>query len=278
MFANIFKSILFLLLTAGLQYISLQFHAILGAERGVPYLFFSYILPVLFLIIAVCQWRKIGAFKRRAWMAENPARFSPDLIDCYVRFKGRIVEEQTHLLPLSNKECAYYSAQVSAEWQVKKKKPAKGWETARKPLLREQSSEVIELADKNHQVYIKAEEFTKSCLALHSKEKTQAQCPPRVKVRDNVKYKKYQLTEHFILHNERVTAQGRLARHRDGRLFIRPTRRLEFPTLLSVQTKTSQFITYTANKARNDAWNRRIRVAVLLLNVGLLLYFWWFAA
>ncbi|MCI5151067.1 MAG: hypothetical protein D3916_17075 [Candidatus Electrothrix sp. MAN1_4] len=161
---------------------------------------------------------------------------------------------------------------------MKKKKPAKGWETARKPLLREQSSEAIELVDKNHRVYIKVEEFTKSCLALHSKEKTQAQCPPQVKAQDNAKYKKYQLTEHFILHNERVTAQGRLARHRDGRLFIRPTRRLEFPTLLAVQTKASQFIRYTAAKARHDAWNKLIIAVFLILNVGILLYFWWFAA
>ncbi|WP_446010253.1 hypothetical protein [Candidatus Electrothrix sp.] len=275
---NIFISILLLLFTAGIQHISLLFHAVPVAERGVPYLFFSYILPVLFLFIAFCQWRKIEAFKRRAWMAENPAPFSPDLIDCYVLFNGRIAEEQTHRLPLSDGECAYYSALMIVEWQVKKKKPDKGWETLRKPLVREQSSEEVELVDKNHRVYIDVAEFTELCNGLHTKEKTQTQCPPRVKVRDNFKYKKYQLTEHFILHNEYVTVQGRLARNRDGRLFIRPTRRLEFPTLLSVQTKTSQFITYTANKARNDAWNRRIRVAVLLLNVGLLLYFWWFAA
>ncbi|WP_339137233.1 MAG: hypothetical protein WGN25_04365 [Candidatus Electrothrix sp. GW3-4] len=278
MIANIFISILFLLLTAVLQYISLQSHNAPGAERGLPSILFPYVLPALFLIIASCQWRKIGVFKRRAWMAENPAPFSPDLTDCYVRFKGRITEGQTQRLPLSNKECAYYSALVAAEWEVKAKKPGRGWETVRKPLLREQSADEVELADKDHRVYIQVDEFTKSALALHNKEKTQAQCPPQVKVQNKTKYKKYQLTEHFILHNERVTAQGRLTRNRDGRLFIRPTRRLGYPSFLLVQKEAIQFKRNIIQTARNDAWNQIMRVAFLLLNVGLLLYFWWFAA
>ncbi|WPD21891.1 MAG: hypothetical protein SD837_16985 [Candidatus Electrothrix scaldis] len=278
MFANIIRSIFFLLLTAGLQYTSLQFHDVPGAERGKEHPIFAYILPALLLIIAYCQWRKIGAFNRRAWMAENPAPFSPDMIDCYVRFKGRITEEKAHRLPLSNKECAYYSALVTAEWQVKAKKPARGMETARKPLLREQSSEEIELADKEHRVYITMEEFTKSWLELHSKEKTQARCPSQVTAQDHGKYKKYHLAEHFILHNERITVQGRLARNRDGRLFIRPTLLLEFPSLLSVQTKTSQFVKYIANEARKEVWKKQIAVIFLLFNAGILIYFWWFAA
>ncbi|MCI5121044.1 MAG: hypothetical protein D3908_07635, partial [Candidatus Electrothrix sp. AUS4] len=189
MVTNIFISILFLLLTAVLQYTSLQFHDAPGAEYGWPHIFFSYILPALFLLITSCQWRKIGVFKRRAWMAENPAPFSPDLIDCYVRFKGKIVEGLTHRLPLSNKECAYYSALVAAEWEVKKKKPNKGWETVRKPLFREQSSEELELADRDHRVYIKTEEFTRNSLGLHSRENTQTRCPPQVEAQKNSKYK-----------------------------------------------------------------------------------------
>ncbi|MCI5132451.1 MAG: hypothetical protein D3904_13285, partial [Candidatus Electrothrix sp. EH2] len=217
-------------------------------------------------------------FKRRTWMAENPARFNPDLIDCYVRFKGRVTEERTCHLPLSGSECVYYAAQVTVEYKVKQKKPAKGWETVRKPLLREQSADELELADKDCRVYIKVEEFTKSCLELRSKEKSQAHCPPAIKAQDNSKYKKYHITEQFLFHGDSVTAQGRLALNRDGRLFIRPTRRLEFPSFLVVQTKAGQFIKDTAETARNDAWNRRIRVAFLLLNAGLLIYFWWIAA
>ncbi len=167
---------------------------------------------------------------------------------------------------------------MSAEWQVKKKKPDKGLETVRKPLFREQSADDLELAGKNCQVYVKVEEFTKSNLGLRTKEKTQAHCPPKVKAQDSGKYKKYHVTEQFIFHNDSVTVQGRLALNRDGRLFIRPTRRLEFPSFLVIQKKAGQFIKDTAGQARNDAWNRRIRIAVLLLNAGLLIYYWRFTA
>ncbi len=73
MVANILRSIFFLLLTAVLQYASIWFHAVPTAEPEVPHILFSYVLPALLLAIACCQWRKISAFKRRAWMAENPA-------------------------------------------------------------------------------------------------------------------------------------------------------------------------------------------------------------
>jgi hypothetical protein len=275
MAANILRSIFFILLTAGLQYSGLHFRAVPGSEHGLPHIIFCYVLPFVLLAMAYWQWRKIDGFKKRAWMAENPAPFNPDLIDCYVRFKGKVTEKRTCRLPLSGGECVYYTALVATQWQVKKKKPAKGMETVHKPLFREQSADELELQGKDCRVYIKVEEFTKSCLGLHTKEKTQSHCPAAMTAKDQNKYKTYQLTERFILHSESVTVQGRLARNRNGCLFIRPTRRLEFPSFLVVQKKASQFIRDTVNKAWSDTWNRRIRVTFLLLNAGMLIYFWW---
>lgn len=275
MAANIFRSIFFLLLTGGLQYVGLRVKGWPGASDLTAWrIVFVYVLPVLLLAVSYWQWRKIGAFKKRAWMAENPAQFSPDLIDCYVRFKGRIAHERPCRLPLSDSDCVYCLAQVIVEWQVKEKKPAKGMKTVRKPLRREQSADILELTDNNCQVYIKVEEFTKSCLCLHSKEKTQASCPSWAQAQDQTRYKTYQLSEHFILSGDSITAQGRLALNKDGRLFIKPTRRLEFPSFLVVQKQAGRFILDTAEKALHDAWNRRIRVAFLLLNAGLFIYFW----
>jgi hypothetical protein len=270
MFANILRIIFFLLLTAAVQQIGLEFLDASDSEHGG----LRIILCVPLLALAYWQWHKIGAFKRRAWMAENPAPFNPDMIDCYVRFTGKVTEERPCRLPLSGSECVYYAALVVGERQVKKKKPSKGMETVRKPLLREQSAEALELTDKDTLVYVKAEEFTKSCLGLRSKESAQAHCPPQVKEQEKSKCKKYHLTEHFLLHGDSVTAQGRLALNRDGRLFIKPTRRLEFPSFLVVQKKASQFILDTAEKALHDAWSKRINVVFLLLNAGLFIYFW----
>ncbi|XOF33572.1 MAG: hypothetical protein ACL93V_16475 [Candidatus Electrothrix sp. YB6] len=267
MTANIFlRSIFFLLLTAGVQHIGLKSHDLPDSK-----IIFCYVLPTVLFLLACWQWRKIGAFKRRAWMAENPAKFNPDLIDCYVRFTGKVTEERPCRLPLSGSECVYYAALVVGERQVKKKKPSKGWETVRKPLLREQSSATLELADKDCRVHVKVEEFTKRCLGLRSKESTQVHCPTALKSNADRKYKLYHLTEYFLFHGDSVTVQGRLSCGRDGRLFIKPTRRFEFPSFIAVQHEADQFI----SDAWDAAWSKRINVAFLLLNAGLLIYFWW---
>ncbi|MCI5190474.1 MAG: hypothetical protein D3905_11955 [Candidatus Electrothrix sp. AS4_5] len=274
MVANIAQSILFLLLTVGLQYVGLQFLAESDSEQEMVKLIFPYILPAVFLIIAFCQWRKIAVFKKRAWMAKNPLSFTPDLIDCYVRFTGKLTNEQTCRMPVSGSECVYYTALVVAEYQVKQRKPAKGWETVRKPLLREQSAAELELRDKNCQVSIKVEEFIKSNVRLRTKEKTQINCPANLKIPGYKKHKKYNITEQFLFRGDNVTVQGRLTLNRDGRLFIRPTRRLGFPSFLVVQTRASRFIRDIVDKAQDNVWSRRIRVFFLLLNIGLIIYLW----
>lgn len=277
MVAVIGKSMFYLLLTAGLQYVGLWFRDWPNSERDFLQLFFSCIIPVGLTVLAFREWRKIGAFKKRAWMAEHPDSFSPDKIDCYVRFTGKIAAAQTHRLPFSGKECAYCLATVVAEWETKKKKPANGLETQRKPLLREQSAAELELTDKAGKVYVKAEDFTKNWLALRSTEKTQGSCPAAAATQDMRKYKRYQVAEQFLLQGDTVVAQGRLALNRDGRLFIKPTRRLEFPSfvaLLPARSKAPDLLQTIASKARSDAWDRRIRTVLLPVNALLLLYFW----
>lgn len=274
MAGNILRSILFLLLTAGAQYAGLQFRDWPDTSSHQTFKIICFALAAVLLLLACWQWRKIAVFKRRAWMAENPAQFSPDLLDCYVRFTGKVTAERPCRLPLSGGECAYYTTLVTAEWQVKAKKPGKGMVTVRKPLLREQSAEALVLTDKDTLVYVKAEEYTKDCLKLRSKESTQMQCPPAVRAQANSKYKAYHLTEQFLLHRDSVTAQGRLSLNADGRLFIKPTHRLEFPSFLVVQNQAGQFIGDIISKALHDAWSKRINIAALLLNAGLFVYFW----
>lgn len=263
MTANIFlRSIFFLLLTAGVQHIGLESHDIPDSK-----VIFCYVLPTVLFLLACWQWRKISAFKRKAWMSENPLPFNPELIDCYIRFTGKVTEERPCRLPLSGGECVYYVALVIAERQVKKKKPAGDMETVRKPLLREQSSELLKLTDKECQVYVKVEEFTKSCLKLNAKESTQTHCPSKLTRYADRKYKTYHLTEHFLLHGDSVTVQGRLSRSRDGRLFIKPTHRFEFPSFIAVQHQVDQFI----SDAWDDALSKLINAVFLLLNAWLFL-------
>jgi len=263
---------LYCILTAFVYFVPLQQlkDAPLSSNRTVV----SYVLTFVLLFLAYRQWTEIGPYKKRAWMSGNPAAFSPDMIDCYVRFTGRIATEKAHRLPLSGSECAFYVASVVAEWETKKKKPGKGMETQRKPLLREQSSDELMLKGKDCPVYIKAEDFSANWLELRKREKTQVTCPPQVAYRAESKYRTYRLLERYLKDGDKVAAQGRLSLNADGRLFIKPAKRLEFPSFVAVETQLAQLTETIADKARHDAWVKRINVAFLLINALLLGCLW----
>ncbi|MGX9725795.1 MAG: hypothetical protein ACTFAK_00290 [Candidatus Electronema sp. VV] len=160
--------------------------------------------------------------------------------------------------------------QLAAEWQTKAKKPGKGMETQRKPLLREQSSDELMLEGSDSPVYVKVEDFSANWLVLRKWEKMQANCPQHITYRAESKYKTYRLLERYLKHGDQVTAQGRLSRNADGRLFIKPTKRLEYPSFVAVETELAQLISTITDKASNDAWAKRINVGFLLINLCLL--------
>jgi hypothetical protein len=266
---------LYCILTAFVYFVLLQqlTDVPLSSDRTV-FQIVSYVLAFVLLFLACWQWRKIGPYAKRAWMSENPAAFSPDMIDCYVRFTGKITTEKAHRLPLSGSECAFYIASVVATWETKKKKPDSGMETQCKTLLREQSADELMLEDENCQVYITVEDFSANWLELRTREKTQTSCPPPVAGKAESKYKTYRLLERYIQDGDKVAAQGRLSLNADGRLFIKPAKRLEFPSFVAVATQLAQLTETIADKARHDAWVKRINAAFLLLNAAMLCYLW----
>ncbi len=266
---------LYCILTAFVYFVLLQqlTDVPISSDRTV-FQIVSYVLAFVLLLLACWQWRKVGPYKKRAWMSGNPAAFSPDMIDCYVRFTGKIATEKAHRLPLSGSECAFYIASVVAEWETKKKKPGKGMETQRKSLLREQSADELMLEGKDGPVYIKVEYFSANWLELRKREKTQANCPPQVAYKAESKYKTYRLLERYIQDGDKVAAQGRLSLNADGRLFIKPAKRLEFPSFVAVAAQLAQLTETIAAKACHDAWVKRINTAFLLINAVLLCYLW----
>lgn len=252
----------------------LQLKEVPPSSDRTTFIVISYGLAFFALLLACRQWKKIGPYKRRAWMSGNPAAFSPDMIDCYVRFTGKITSEKGRRLPLSNSECVFYIATVVAEWETKAKKPGKGMEPQRKPLLREQSADELLLEDSGHSVYITAEDFSANRLELRKREKTQANCPPQITYRAESKYKMYRLLERYLQHGDNVAAQGRLSRNADGRLFIKPTKRLEYPSFVAVETELAQLTDTIAADARHEAWVKRINVGFLLINALTLCLLW----
>jgi hypothetical protein len=231
-------------------------------------------LAFLLLPVACWQWKKIGPYKRRAWMSVYPAVFRPDMIDCYVRFTGNITSEKAHRLPLSYSECAFYIASVVAEWQTKAKKPDSGMETQRKPLLREQSADELRLEGRGGPVYVRVEDFSGNWLELRKREKTQEKCPPQVTGKAESKYTTYRLVERYLEHGEMVAVQGRLTRNADGRLFIKPTKRLEFPSFVVVKERLDQLTGTLAAQADHKVWVQRINAGFLVINALVLCSLW----
>lgn len=245
----------------------------LASDRDLS-LFISCGLIFLLLPTACWQLKKIKPYKKRAWMSENPIVFSPDKIDCYVRFIGRIMTEQAQHLPLSGSECAFYIASVVAEWETKQKKPGSGMETQRKPLLREQSSEELLLESKEGLISITAADFSANWLELRKWEKTQVNCPPQATDKAKSKYTTYRLLERYLQHGDKVAAQGRLTLHPDGRLFIKPTGRLDFPSFVTLETQYASLTETIATTARHEMWIKRINTTFLLINALLLIKHW----
>ena len=114
----------------------------------------SLMITLIFFVVAWRQYAQMLAYRERATMAKNPDRFDPGKVDCYVRFIGKVQTENTATLPFSKKECAFYAANMVAEWTTKKKKPERGLETHRKTLLRTHSADEFELVGTKERVYI----------------------------------------------------------------------------------------------------------------------------
>lgn len=274
MLPKIGRIILYCILTAIIAVGVLQLKDFpLSSDRNI-FKIVSYVLAFLMLPLAYWQWKKIGLYKRRAWMSENPAAFRPDMIDCYVRFTGKILSEKAHRLPLSNSECVFYMTSIVAERETKKKKPDSGMETQRKPLLRERSSDELILEGSGGPVYITMEDCSSNRLELRNREETQANCPPQVAGKAESKYKTYRLLERYLKHGDQVIAQGRLSRNADGRLFIKPTKRLEYPSFVAVETELAQLTSTIADKASNDAWAKRVNAGFLVVNALVLCLLW----
>ena len=234
-----------------------------------------YVFIAIALLMIWREYLKIKTYQTRAKMAHSPDTFSPDKLDCFVRFKGTLVNTNDYTLPLSNRACAMYQAGVFAEWQTKRKSPQKGMELHRKPLFIAQNPEELEIKNGAQRVFVKTADFPIDRWHLHHIEHAQSQCPDLVSEKAQNKYKTYRSIENYAKNGDTVTLQGRLIRHSDGRLFIEPTLLLQFPSFFAVQTQTSsatQFADTIVDSARKDIIIRRLNMAALALNALILLF------
>jgi len=271
--ATIGRSIVHIILTFIVYIVTVQFYYWPDSSDLTNIKTVSYAISGALLILACWQYSKIVPYKIRAKMVQNPARFSPDKIDCYVSVQGLATGES--VLPFSGEECAFYITDVFAEWRTKMKKPYKLRITERKKLLSKQSADGMEIHREEQRIYVKVEDFTKSWVQLRRNEKSEKKCPAEAKSMVQDKYKTYQIIERFAYNGDTITAQGKLTRHPDGRLFIKPTGLLKFPSFVIISKKmtdVAQFTKQIAQEALRHVSIKQVDIASLVINALLLFY------
>ena len=186
-------------------------------------------------------------------------------------------QEKIELSFLIAAENAPFTRQASwLNGKPRGKNRPKVWKTELKPLYWEQSADEFELVGKYDRVHIKAADFTKSWLQLRKNDKSSARCPEKARGQDQAKDKKYHVSENFARSGDMLTAQGKLVREADGRLFIKPTGRLKFPSFVVLKERQGapvQLVASIFKRAKTDAVLKQIHIAALIINALLLFYF-----
>lgn len=197
-----------------------------------------------------------------------------------------ITEKERFPLPtriIVNREIATSSTIMQQDTALEKKLDAYLMQTgikdkARARLLIQQhfAAHVSEypLEGRGGPVYVRVEDFSGNWLELRKREKTQEKCPSQVTGKAESKYTTYRLIERYLENGEMVAVQGRLTRNADGRLFIKPTKRLEFPSFVVVKERLDQLTGTLAAQADHKVWVQRINAGFLVINALVLCSLW----
>jgi hypothetical protein len=233
---------------------------------------------VIIVILLGLVWRARGwvsIYLNRANIARKPGRFLREKLDCYVRVKGQISGKNSLTAPVSGKNCTYYRSDIFAVWETKRRKPGRGMETQRKPLLRDESSPEFAIHMGEDKVYIRAREFSQNALQLHNYENKQKKCPEQIAHRAASKYQNYEVFESFACDGDTVLAQGKLTRDTDGRFFLVPSGLLEFPSFVAKRGRGSScdHLQKIIEEAQRLATVQLITTFALVCNALLVLYF-----
>ena len=238
------------------------------------------LLALILLINALVRYRRGKQQKQRQKHTRKALRFSPQHVDNYVFFVGRLVDKSPTHLPLSGQACLFYSAFVLALWQSKRKKPNKGMEKHRKVIWRALSSPELCLEVDENRVYIDVAAFEshQGFLDLHDYNQPLNQCPQIATSADKAKYKRYEIVERFCrLSDEYMVAQGKLVRQADGRLFLHASGLFAYPSFVGVcaQGQELDLVDTVAEQAGQMQKHQRFMFWWLGLNGLGMLAWWW---
>jgi len=205
--------------------------------------FFIMAFGLALLVVAVRIFLKNLAVRRLCRHLQKAPTFSPELVDCYVRFQGGIITPDAHCLPYSQQPCAYYQTKLLASWKTKQKKPAKGEDTHEKLLYQNESVKqpVLSLVDaRDRRVYVDLESFKNKQLPTQQATLTQKEQPWQFPELANCtapllpKYQTLRKVVHWYQRGQTAVVYGRLSTDATGRLHLQPSAADEYPSFLVI--------------------------------------------
>lgn len=230
-------------------------------------------LAAIFLVRSWAEHRRLDT--RRRHLRGAPA-FDPTLVDCYVRFLGRVEMPNTEVSPLRRRPCVFFLSRVYAEWQTKLKKPKKGLATHRKTLYRQESPpKPIKLANARGVAYLAPGLLAGSegTRRLNREKSESPDCPAICAGQAQDKYKTYAAADQWLANGDTVAVYAKLERHEQGRLTLAATGNPSYPSVLLVESEHSG--THLRGLlAEVDRQIAKVRLGGLLRAIALLIGLW----
>lgn len=204
------------------------------------FLWFCWLVSAIFK--AVKKNRLIKLAKQH--LDDAPA-FANDLIDCYVKFHGRVVAQNQATSPLRHQPCVFYQSKVFAEWQTKLKKPQRGMTTNRKTLYSQQSNIPLPLelvANNGASVQVDFTVFDQpgNVVELSNDKFKSAHCPELCSEQAQAKYQDYVVVEKWLKSDAAVIIYGKLQKSPSGQLSLTPTEKTDYPSVFKVYSKSGR--------------------------------------
>jgi hypothetical protein len=168
--------------------------------------------PISYILLLLIGYGFYRIYQEKKIVNEikNIPKYHPKLLGVYVMFKGIVQTPNQHLTPLSTQSCAFYNFKVKGLYQVKKKKPNKGYESISN-ILHKEDSDGFELLHNNHKVgvkFINKDRSTKVQFNIHSKVTKSKQANENYPFFK--KFSSYEYHESYIKEGEEITVYGRL--------------------------------------------------------------------
>ena len=153
--------------------------------------------------------KNICFFRKDIYHLQNAPSFNPNLIDCYIKFTGKIKTENQSTTVLTEKACIFYTTRVSG----RKKAAKRGRKKNNKTLFLTEvlAVEKIVLDDGKNTLLISAKDFIDTLFPVRY-DVIVPTCPSICHEKALETYIDYRVLEKWCSHLDEVTIYGKLAR------------------------------------------------------------------